>query len=1785
MSNDGEIEVDFGVDTSPSTANLNRLREQVRSVTADLEQLSSVAARNIERLTRDVNERVLKARGDDKLSAIRSQLRMQGEATGNFGKGLGFYTGQQSSLDIAGWDAVVKNFTKQIDNSIEQVTARITDAHMRAYQRAMRTSGAAVEASAAQSAAAQAQKIRRFNDPVYMAAAEKKARQSEADTVREAEIGRGRFQTERTLERLTGDGGAGILAIQSRVMIGYQALSQAMNVLRGTAGFVVELDKNLHNLQAITATTAGEMGSLEKRLISVASQTKFTTVEISQAATVLAQAGLSAREVGQAIEGVSKLATAAGTDLTQAVDVVTSAISAFNLDISQAMDVSNQFTAALNGSKLNLQQLALSIQYVGATASTSGMSLTEVLASVGALANAGVRSGSTMGTGMRQLLVDLATPTKKFTDTLERLGLTQQDVDVKSRGLVGVLKTLKDAGFSTSDAFDAFEVRAASAATAMMNNLSVATELQKSFRLTTAAAEANAIQMQSFANIWANFKSVLGTLSFEAFKPFLAMLKSTVSGLTSVFIALGQVPLALQALGTAIGALATGVAVKTFLALIGGMAGAFGIATPVIVAFGAPLALMAAGLTAAAGGFVLLSRTMSGGLSQLDKAKSLMAMLAGSADESQGKIEALSETMHNVLVQRDSLNMDPLLREAKIGEVIEQFDELGLSISASTSSVDDLIAALKDLKAQELVNQGIHLVAQAGAQQLTATELKAQLTAEQAKSFEGLNGIASLPYAVPRPQISAATGRQFKFNSPADMGQTAQFLGQKLQGQFASQAIAPHLMELFNYTLPGAPVDANRMKALQESVKVERDTKLAQVSQAELAGNAALAKTMRVEAAALDAVINRAEEILRLAIEFEKLQGDQGLTKRDIDFNNARQMLSNAGLLDAATALQQQGYSDKQRVTRRIQSPGVSTADANIIGAGAAGSFTLQLDNLTKRIVAQLQQQTTMSPTEIDELVAQILSENRLPELKADFKDLGANAAEQANKVRKATLEAQIKTIDKQLASQKSKADSSLSRDVLTQIQTYTKQLFDRKRDLTNLLFDTKRDASGDKAEREIVEQERTEALVQLVESMGIYADGLVQRRTAINKMIFEETEDALESEIKVLQDKMRDLADRISATKPGAVLDGLITQYNALLDAMRNLESMQRINEIGGAFNDMPGAAGTPPGAAHTAMKYFMGQGWSQVQASGIVGNLIAESGMNPTAVGDGGKAFGLAQWHPDRQAHLKMFASNNELDVNDLMTQLKFVQYEMQNRETKAYHDLKRAKTPYEATSAFIGYERPAGWSAANPSAGHNFTGRYGNAQRLAGTGYNSAGIVDGEAVETLEDAVRTTTIKAAKELAQKITQADTKQIAGLMTQSKGSSSPEAILSIAESVKVLYDEILSEQVKAYEVEHKSALDAGNEMALQGLEEIRERVGSERSQKLLAVLEQWDRAVTEQLQKPLEDAQKRLAEAQRPENASKYSATEIKGFESEVYRREQAVLANEVASAEQRLLLIRRELAAVTAAEGENSAAAILWKEREAEATRQLTSAMENQRMVKQMSGGGEGSTSGSFDAAMLSYKISSGFTDAMGNTLPMAKQVENAWLTVLNGLDSAFQGFFSELASGTATAESLFKNFARSVIQMLAQMITKALVFNMLTSMTGIGGGGEGSFGGIISSLIGVKGAATGEVITGGVPGRDSVLRKVEPGEVILRRSAVTALGEDKARELNNLGPNRRSQPGILAGMAPQQKQRDLNIYVVTPEQAQGLGPDDVVATVSDNILRKGQLAKMIKQVAMGG
>lgn len=120
--------------------------------------------------------------------------------------------------------------------------------------------------------------------------------------------------------------------------------------------------------------------------------------------------------------------------------------------------------------------------------------------------------------------------------------------------------------------------------------------------------------------------------------------------------------------------------------------------------------------------------------------------------------------------------------------------------------------------------------------------------------------------------------------------------------------------------------------------------------------------------------------------------------------------------------------------------------------------------------------------------------------------------------------------------------------------------------------------------------------------------------------------------------------------------------------------------------------AAATKDPKTAAAMKSFQSMGWSKEQAAGLVSSLWVESNLRPNIEGDNGHAYGVGQWHEDRQKDFKDW-SGHDIRGSTLDEQIRFMNYDLrQGKNWSAGQRLHRASTPEEAGRIVSKYyERP--------------------------------------------------------------------------------------------------------------------------------------------------------------------------------------------------------------------------------------------------------------------------------------------------------------------------------------------------------------------------------------------------------------------------------------------------------------------------------------------------------------
>ena len=323
--------------------------------------------------------------------------------------------------------------------------------------------------------------------------------------------------------------------------IGNFGITTAISAAKFAGEASGQMEDWLSETQAIAGSTSGTMSQLAKSIYEVGSNSRFTTEELTKATTILAQAGYSAEDISKLLGSVNSLATATGTDLRTSVDLLTSSMSLWTSQTSDAARMVDALVVAVNTSKAEISSIQKGMQYAGASASQMGMSFNETVAAMSAVTNAGLKTRSIMGTGLRAVLTELSDPSKKLQKELEKVGLTISDVNVRTKGFSNVMQTLADAGFGAENAFRGLDRQAASFYLALKSQLDLNNQLLETMERRGVAEKAEQVRMDTtiaqvgrLKNVWFDIFSTAGSPLNSAFKFVVASVADASEILASV---------------------------------------------------------------------------------------------------------------------------------------------------------------------------------------------------------------------------------------------------------------------------------------------------------------------------------------------------------------------------------------------------------------------------------------------------------------------------------------------------------------------------------------------------------------------------------------------------------------------------------------------------------------------------------------------------------------------------------------------------------------------------------------------------------------------------------------------------------------------------------------------------------------------------------------------------------------------------------------------------------------------------------------------------------------------------------------------------------------------------------------------------------------------------------------------------------------------------------------------------------------------------------------------------
>lgn len=222
----------------------------------------------------------------------------------------------------------------------------------------------------------------------------------------------------------------------------------------------MDFQKQMDSVAAKMQPTKAEyiaMADLSKKL---GAQTIFTGKQAAEGLEFLALAGFKAKDAMGVLPTLLHTAGAGALDLGKASDIITDSMSAmlpvmtkYGDKTKQASALADMLSLAQASTNTNIEQLGEAITYGGGAMANLQIPLNQIIGSMGALADAGIK-GSSGGTSLVNMMGKLAKPSKKATEVMEEMGISMEDIKKPGKDGKMVLKDMSQIMKVFADAID-----------------------------------------------------------------------------------------------------------------------------------------------------------------------------------------------------------------------------------------------------------------------------------------------------------------------------------------------------------------------------------------------------------------------------------------------------------------------------------------------------------------------------------------------------------------------------------------------------------------------------------------------------------------------------------------------------------------------------------------------------------------------------------------------------------------------------------------------------------------------------------------------------------------------------------------------------------------------------------------------------------------------------------------------------------------------------------------------------------------------------------------------------------------------------------------------------------------------------------------------------------------------------------------------------------------------------------------------------------------------------------
>lgn len=211
-----------------------------------------------------------------------------------------------------------------------------------------------------------------------------------------------------------------------------------------------DFDAQMSQVQSLSHATASEMDRLRNAALTMGQGIGFSATEVADAETELVKAGISVKDIlGGGLKGALSLAAAGQIEVGRATEIAASAMTQFGLKGKDVPHIADLLAAGADKALGGVEQLGQALQQSGLVANQFGLSIDETVGTLAEFAQNGLM-GSDAGTSLKQMFLQLATPTKQATDAMKKYHISAYDAQGDFVGITALAGQLQ-AGFKGVD--------------------------------------------------------------------------------------------------------------------------------------------------------------------------------------------------------------------------------------------------------------------------------------------------------------------------------------------------------------------------------------------------------------------------------------------------------------------------------------------------------------------------------------------------------------------------------------------------------------------------------------------------------------------------------------------------------------------------------------------------------------------------------------------------------------------------------------------------------------------------------------------------------------------------------------------------------------------------------------------------------------------------------------------------------------------------------------------------------------------------------------------------------------------------------------------------------------------------------------------------------------------------------------------------------------------------------------------------------------------------------------